>query len=151
MVVDTTTVRIENILDIINMRTALDIYDSMPKYMRKYLQNYGWHFNKALCKYAVSLLKKNGKDLQALTKEQVDKILEVHKITLTNSMGSDYIFVANLGKAKYYESSISDEKHFALYIKDTIDNENIADGTIMREWYTSMVAKGIMIDWEEFI
>lgn len=66
-------------------------------------------------------------------------------------MGSDYIFVANLGKAKYYESSISDEKHFALYIKDTIDNENIADGTIMREWYTSMVAKGIMIDWEEFI
>lgn len=28
--------------------------------MRKYLQNYGWHFNKALCSYAISFMKKEG-------------------------------------------------------------------------------------------
>jgi hypothetical protein len=57
------------------MRTALDMYDDMPKYMRKYLQNYGWHFNKALCNYATSLMTKNGKKLEPLTKEYVDKVL----------------------------------------------------------------------------
>jgi len=56
-------------------RAALDSYDDMPKYMRKYLQNYGWHFNKALCQYAVSLMKKGGKPLEALTKEYIDKAL----------------------------------------------------------------------------
>jgi hypothetical protein len=43
------------------MRTALDVNDNMPKYMRKYISNYGWHFNKALCAYAVSLMRKKGK------------------------------------------------------------------------------------------
>ena len=51
------------------------MYDDMPKYMRKYLQNYGWHFNKALCNYAISLMTKNGKKLEPLTKEYIDKVL----------------------------------------------------------------------------
>jgi hypothetical protein len=57
------------------MKPALDIYDDMPKYMRKYLQHYGWHFNKALCDYAISLMKKGGKKLEPLTKEYIDKLL----------------------------------------------------------------------------
>lgn len=131
------------------MRPALDMYDDMPKYMRKYLQNYGWHFNKSLCNYAISLMKKNGKKLEPVSKEYIDKVLEQNNITLEKNVGCDYIFEANTCKAKYYGSSITDEKHFALYIKDTIDNES--DGTTMRRWYATMVADGIMIDWEEFI
>ena len=61
------------------------------------------------------------------------------------------IFVANMCKADYYGSSITDEKHFALYIKDTIDDEDAGDGTTMRRWYATMVANGVMVDWEEFI
>ena len=49
-------------------------------------------------------------------------------------------------KADYYGSSIADEKHFALYIK-----EDAGDGTTMRRWYATMVANGIMVDWEEFV
>ena len=67
------------------MRVALDMYDDMPKYMRKYLQNYGWHFNKALCSYATSLMNKNGKKLEPLTKEYVDKVLENNNIKLTKN------------------------------------------------------------------
>lgn len=133
------------------MRAALDTYDDMPKYMRKYLQNYGWHFNKQLCDYAVSLMTKNGKKLEAVTKEYVDKVLQQHNIKLTKNIGSDYIFVANMCKADYYGSSISDEHHFALYIKDTIEDEDAGDGTTMRRWYATMVANGIMVDWEDFI
>ena len=133
------------------MKTALDVYDDMPKYMRKYLQNYGWHFNKALCDYAISLMTKNGKKLEPLTREYVDKTLQQYSIKLTNNVGHDYVFVANMCKADYYGSSIIDERHFALYIKDTIDDEDAADGTTMRRWYATMIANGIMIDWEEFI
>lgn len=48
-------------------------------------------------------------------------------------------------KADYYGSSITDEKHFALYIKDTIDDEDAGDGTTMRRWYATMVANGTMV------
>ena len=133
------------------MRTALDMYDDMPKYMRKYLQNYGWHFNKALCNYATSLMTKNGKKLEPLTKEYVDKVLMQNNIKLIKNVGCDYIFVANMCKADYYGSSIVDEKHFALYIKDTIDDEAAGDGTTMRRWYATMIANGVMVDWEDFI
>lgn len=133
------------------MRTALDVYDDMPKYMRKYLQHYGWHFNKSLCQYAVSLMTKNGKKLEPLSKEFIDKLLEQHNIKLTNNVGYDYIFVANMCKADYYGSSIQDEKHVALYIKDTIQDEDAGDGTTMRRWYATMIANGQMVDWEDFI
>ena len=127
------------------------MYDELPKYMRKYLQNYGWHFNKALCQYAVSLMKKGGKPLESLSKEYVDKMLSINGVKLAKNVGNDYVFVANMGKADYYGSSITDEKHLALYIKDTIDDEDAGDGTTMRRWYATMVANGEMIDWEEFI
>ena len=40
-------------------------------------------------------------------------------------------------------------KHVALYIKDTIDDEDAADGTTMRRWYATMVANGVMVDWDD--
>ena len=73
------------------MKPALDTYDDMPKYMRKYLQNYGWHFNKALCNYAVSLMTKNGKKLEPLTKEYVDKALEI-----LNANGEDAYIIGTV-------------------------------------------------------
>lgn len=131
------------------MRTALDMYDDLPKSMRKYLMHNGWHFNKSLCNFAVSLMRKNGKRLDPISKENVDKLLEQNKIQLDNNVGYDYVFVANMCKADYYGSSITDDKHVALYIKDTIDDEDAADGTTMRRWYATMVANGIMVDWDD--
>ena len=131
------------------MRAALDLYDDMPKAMRRYLQHNGWHFNKSLCNFVVSLMKKYGKRLEPISKENVDKLLEQNKIQLDNNVGYDYVFVANMCKADYYGSSITDDKHVALYIKDTIDDEDAADGTTMRRWYATMVANGIMVDWDD--
>ncbi len=133
------------------MRVALDLYEDLPKSMRKYLMHNGWHFNKSLCDFAVSLMKKQGKKLDPLSKEFVDKLLDQHKIQLDNNVGYDYVFVANMCKADYYGSSITDDKHFALYIKDTIDDEDAADGTTMRRWYATMVSNGIIVDWDDSI
>lgn len=131
------------------MRPALDLYDEIPSAMRRYLRHNGWHFNKALCNFAISLMKKNGKKLDPISKENVDKLLEQYSIHLNNNIGYDYVFVANMCKADYYESSITDDKHVALYIKDTIDDEDAADGTTMRRWYATMVSNGVIIDWDD--
>ena len=123
----------------------------MPKYMRKYLQNYGWHFNKALCMCALFYMKNGGKPLEPVSKEYVDKVLSQNNIQLISNVGYDYVYVANMCKADFYGSSITDEKHFALYIKDTIEDEDAPDGTTMRRWYATMVGSGIMVDWEDFV
>lgn len=133
------------------MRVPLDLYDNLPSSMRKYLIHNGWHFNKQLCNFAVSLMKKHGKRLDPISKQNVDKLLEQYKIQLDNNVGYDYVFVANMCKADYYGSSITDDKHVALYIKDTIDDEDAADGTTMRRWYATMVGNGVTIDWDETI
>lgn len=36
----------------------LDIYDEMPYSMKKYIANYGWHFNKKTYDYATSKMYK---------------------------------------------------------------------------------------------
>ena len=133
------------------MRVALDLYEDMPKAMRKYLMHNGWHFNKSLCDFAVSLMSKNGKRIDAVSKDTVDKLLESYKVKLDNNVGYDYVFVANMCKADYFGSSITDDKHVALYIKDTIDDEDAADGTTMRRWYATMVANGVMVDWDDVL
>lgn len=39
-------------------REPLDIRDRRPEEMEVYLSNFGWHFNKKMCEFAVSLMKK---------------------------------------------------------------------------------------------
>lgn len=36
----------------------MDIRDRRPEEMEAYLSNFGWHFNKKMCEFAVSLMKK---------------------------------------------------------------------------------------------
>ena len=129
------------------MRQALDTYDDMPKYMKQYLRNYGWHFNKALCNYAVSLMKKGGQKLEPVSKEYVDKTLEQYNIQLEKNVGCDYIFVANMCKADYLGSSVPDGLHLCLYVKDVIDDVDGYDGIAFNRWYADMCRKGIQIDW----
>lgn len=117
----------------------------------KYMAKYGPHFNKALCEYAISLMMKGGKPLESYTKEYVDKLLVSNGITLKKNQGWDYVFVTNMGKADYFGSSIPDEKHLALYIKDTIDDEDAGEGTTLCRWCATMKANKITIKWEDYI
>ena len=133
------------------MRTSLDFYDEYPPDMVKYLSNYGWHFNRKMCEFAVSKMKKNGKPITMVKKERVDTILKENKVTLENNELWDYIYVANMCEADFYGSSIIDELHFAKYIKDVIDDSDAYDGIIFNRWYADTVKKGIPIDWEEML
>ena len=138
-------------------RQPLDLYDDMPRDMRKYLSNNGWHFNKKACDFAVSLMKKENpstkkkEKIEPYTKEQVDEMLKKYNVVLENNVGYDYVFVANMCKADYLKSSITDEHHLALYVKDTIDDIDAGDGVTMRRWYSTMVANGEMVDWDDIL
>jgi len=43
-------------------KVPLDMYDDMPTPMRKYISNYGWHFNKEAFEYAVSQMRKKNNE-----------------------------------------------------------------------------------------
>ena len=80
--------------------------------MEVYLSNFGWHFNKKMCEFAVSLMKKlnpsSGKKerIEPISKEKVDELLTRYGIKLENNVLYDYVYVANMGKADFLKSSI---------------------------------------------
>lgn len=134
--------------------------EMMPQSMIAYLVNYGWHFNQRAVDFAASNMKKRKRDskdendlepITPYTKEEVDEILKKHNIKLEHNQMCDYIYVANKAQADYLGSSIEDEKHLALHIKDEIDDVDRKDGVIMKMWYAMMYGNGIGIPWYELL
>lgn len=139
-------------------RVPLDMYDEdLPEEMKRYLKHNGWHFNKKACDFAIELMRKKNtatnkiEKVEKLTKEQVDALLTKYGVTLENNVGYDYVYIANLGKATLFKSSIPDEAHLALYVKDIIDNDMAGDGEVMRAWDAKMTSMGIPIEWDEIL
>ena len=134
---------------------SLDYYDTLPEDMVNYLRFNGRHFNKKLLDFAVSKMttKVNGKEekLQPMTKKQLETLLDKHSITLNNDTLYDSVYVANMCKADFLGSSIPDEWHLALYVKDVIDDVDGYDGLVFNRWYADTVRKGIPIDWTEVL
>ena len=112
---------------------------------------------KKACDFAVSLMRKKNastgktEKIEPLTKDQVDSMLAKYGVTLENNVDYDYVYVANMGKADLLKSSITDEQHLALYVKDVVDDVDAGDGEIMREWDAKMTSRGIAVDWEEIL
>ena len=137
-------------------RQPLDIYDVRPRSQEIYLSANGWHFSDTACKYAISLMRKrniaSGKmeKLPIMEAEEVDEILKRHGVVLENNVGLDYVYVANMCRYDFFKSSIPDEKHLALYVKDVVDDVDAPDGTIMSQWYAKMVRSGIPVPWKMF-
>ena len=130
------------------IRKSLDIYDDRPLSMINYLKYYGQHFNKKLCNFAVSKMK-HGKPI--ITKEKCDEILQNAGVKLENNQLQDYVYVLNMGNNDFMGSSIIDEKHLAMYVKDVIDDKDGYDGIVFNRWYADMVTCGIPIEWEEML
>lgn len=136
---------------------SLDIYDDMPEAMQRYISNFGWHFNKKACSYAIGQMKRKnpvGGKMEAIepwTKEQVEALLVRNGVTLDNCVMYDATYVANMAKADYYKSSITDEPHLALYIKDVLDDADGSDELPFRYWLQKCVAMGEPVEFEDFM
>lgn len=130
-------------------------FDEMPEAMVAYMRHYGPHFNRKLFEFAANLMVKDidGKEskLVPYSKEQVKTILNTNNISLKNDQLYDSTYIANMCKADFLGSSIKDERHLALYIKDVIDDPDGYDGIVFNRWYADMCYTGVAIDWEEML
>lgn len=133
-------------------RTSLDTYQAIPEDMENYLLHYGKHFNKYMYEWAVSKMKKkDGTTIKPITKEEFTKKLALFGIRLENDVLYDGMYVHCMGMADYYGSSIIDEKHLFLYVKDSVDDVDAVDGQIFNRFYADCCIKGIPIDWSNML
>lgn len=118
-------------------------YDIKPEAFLNYLRYYGEHFNNKLCEFACSKLSK--KDY---TKEKLDILLQANKVEIPNAKLNDAVYMANWCKSTLFGSSIVDEKHLVLFLKDIFEKES---SLIFNRWYADIAKQGIPIEWEEMI
>lgn len=134
----------------------LDTYSKMPSGMREYLEAYGWHFSKRMCDWAVGKMKARDeagkpKKFEAMRNDEVDDLLRKFNVRLENDNGYDRVYVANMAKNDFYKSSIADEQHLALFVKDYIDDVDAYDGMPFTRFLADCVGKGVAISWEDVL
>ena len=112
------------------MKEDFTTYDIKPEGFINYLRYYGQHFNKKLCDFACCQMNK-----KEYSKEKLDILLQSYKIEIPNAKLYDVVYIANWCKNIFYGSSIVDEKHFILFIKDIFEKE---PELIFNRWYADM-------------
>ena len=80
-----------------------------------------------------------------MTKEAVDTLLRDNNITLQNKFGYDYVFAANMCKADYMGSSITDDRHLALFVKDYVDDPDGYPELPFTRFYADCIGTGTPI------
>jgi hypothetical protein len=123
-----------------------------PSGYAEYMSNYGEHFSKKMCQWAVSRMRNSdGKKITPLTKEKVDEMLSKHGVSLDNDNGYDKVYVANMCMADFMGSSVPDEAHLALYVKDLLDDPDGYDGLVFNRFIMDCLGMGVPVIWEDMI
>ena len=125
------------------MREDFTEYDIKPQGFINYLRYYGPHFNKKLCDFACKRFEKCD-----YTKEKIDQLTQMHQIELEDAKLHDLVYLANWAKSTLYGSSITDEKHLMLFLKDIFSKN---PELVFNHWYADMAKLGIPVEWEEMI
>lgn len=139
------------------MGQRLDTYDELPDGMREYLSRNGWHFSKRMCDWAVSRMRvkdmATGKEkrLEPWTKDAVDEMLKKYNVRLDNDKGYDCVYVANMAKSDYLKSSIVDDQHIALFVKDYLDDCDGYNGIALTRFAADCIGSGTPITWLELL
>lgn len=131
---------------------VMTVLDLVPEGYREYKRRNGCHFNKVLCEFAVSRMEgEDGKPIKAMTKQEVERMLEEAKVEVKNKKGFDHVFVANMGLADYLGDSVSDMEHLAKYVRNVIDDPDGYEGIAFCRWVADCVGKRVEVPWEECI
>lgn len=139
------------------MNKSLDTYDILPEKMRKYLSHYGFNFNKKTFEAAIRMMKHMNQSsgrtekISPVTKEKVAEILSSYGVLLDHDTLYNAAYVYNMGMADYLGSSVPDEAHLAMYVKDVLDDPDGSEELPFRFWLQKLVALGQPIDWDEMV
>ena len=89
--------------------------------------------------------------VDTMDKEAVDEMLNRNGVALENKFGYDYVFAANMCKADYFSSSITDERHLALFVKDYVDDPDGYPELPFTRFFADTIGQGIPIIWEDML
>ena len=137
--------------------TRLDANYKFPSGMKEYLDTYGWHFSKKMCEWAVSKMKRKNPQTQKeepldyMDKDKTEEFLKKYNVTLPDVKGYDHVYELNSARADYFKSSIPDEPHLALYVKDVIGDVDGYPSMPFTRFYADCIAKGEPIIWSDLI
>lgn len=138
-------------------RISLDAYDMKPEGMIAYLRYNGWHFNKKMCDFAISLMwrvsRSTGQEekVEPISKDKVEELLKVNGITIKNKDIYDIVYIANMANSDFFKSSLKDEASLAQFIKDMADDPDQADGFVFNRFYADCNHNGVGIPWDDVL
>lgn len=120
--------------------------------METYLEFNGWHFNKKMQDWACQRMYKNnnGKKeyIQPITKSELEDLINKSNIKL--NFNYDALYVANMCKADYLESSVALDK-LIQFVKDTLDDPDAYEGMVFTRFYADCIGSGESIPWEDLV
>lgn len=130
-----------------------EIYEQKPAAMRDYLSNYGWHFSKRMAEWAASMMRdRSGNPIKPYTKESLETLLKTYGIELKTQHPYDALYVANMCKADFLGSSITDEAHLARFVSDYINDKDGYEGQAFVRFYADTCVKDdCTIYWEDML
>ena len=137
--------------------TRLDANYKFPSGMQEYLDTYGWHFSKKMCEWAVSKMKRKnpqtGKEepLDYMEKDKAEEFLKKYNVTLPDVKGYDHVYILSMVRADYFKSSIADEAHMALYVKDFFSDTDGYPTMAFTRFYADCIGKSDMPIWEDML
>ena len=130
----------------------MDSRTKYPSAMEDYLEMYGFHFNKKLFEFAVSMMKpRKGGQFQPWDKEKTEDFLKTYGVNIRGSKGHDLAYIVNMARADYYGSSITDENHLALFVSDFAEDPDGTETKAFDHFLVDCVAKGIPVFWDEML
>ena len=135
------------------MKARLDSRSAFPEAMENYLEFNGWHFNKKMCQWAVSRMYKevNGKKekIEPYTIDSLQILQE--KTSVPFILDYDAVYIANMCKADFLGSSISNETALAKYVKDVMEDPDGYDGMPFTRFYADCIGSGTSIPWDDLL
>ncbi len=138
-------------------KVPLDLYEDMPRPMKRYISHFGWRFNRAACQDAVSKMWKkdaSGKKqhIEFKDKPQIDELLKKSNIELENRNLYDYVYVYHMIVADLLGNTpIKDEQGVLQTVKAMIDDPDMPGGNFFRHWYWDMKDSGEGVDFEDYL
>lgn len=84
-------------------------------------------------------------------KETVDETLKKYGVKIENDKGYDVAYVWHMAKSDYMKSSIADEQHLSLFVKDYLDDVDAYDGLPFTRFVADCIGSGTPITWLELL
>lgn len=127
--------------------SRLDVYEELPRGMRKYLSQFGWHFNEELAKHAVDHM--TGKHF---TSDQVKDYMKRAGYTdYGKYTEADVCYAFNMYYSDFHGTTLADEMKVASAVNDIINDEDGYDGQLLTRYFADCIGKGTGLQWEEFV